>query len=499
MIFNNPIIKGFNPDPSICRVGEDYFLVTSTFEFFPGVPIYHSKNLTDWKLINYCLTRKSQIGLENCRNSGGIFAPTIRYFNDCFYMTTTNTSNCGNFIVSTNDIYGKWSDPVYIEQGGIDPSLLFDEEKVYFCSAEMEDQERPCIMLCEIDITTGAKLTESKIISYGCGGRYPEAPHIYKIGSYYYLLLAEGGTEYGHMSTIQRSKSPYGPFESCPHNPILSHKDEMYNPIHATGHSDLFEDQNGNWWMVSLGIRRMKNVMLHNLGRETFLAPVLWSKDGWPVVGNNGVMELTMKGPLPQTPSNLSNDFMDKFESHHLDLNWSFIRNPVKSNYELHQGFMRLKGREVTLSDFAPTFMGIRQKEFEMKAETILKMEQMEIGTSAGITAFYNKDYYYALCILRETDAYYIKLIKTVHGYTSEALKLTVEAAENIALEIVTGMDTYEFYYTINNKRVYVGEGASAGLATEATMTMTFTGTFIGIYALDGNADFKEFSIKAIK
>lgn len=494
MKYNNPIIKGFNPDPSICRVNGDYYLVTSSFEFYPGVPVYHSTNLVNWKLINYCLTRKSQLDLENCRNSGGIYAPTIRYFNGVFYMTTTNTSNLGNFIVAAKDIYGEWSEPIRIDQGGIDPSLLFDEGKVYYCSAGMDDHGISCILMSEIDISTGSKLTPSTVISYGCGGRYCEAPHIYKLGDYYYLLLAEGGTEYGHMTTLQRSNSPYGPFEPCPHNPIISHRDVMNTNVQAIGHSDLFEDHNGNWWLGSLGIRQMDGGMLHNLGRETFLTPVTWKGDGWPVVGNNGRTALAIEGNLPGTPYEADDDFIDEFKGNSLDLNWNFVRNPVRSDYELHQGFMRLKGTAKTLSDFAPTFMGIRQKEFDMSVKTEINVTEMKAGGCAGITAFYNTDYYYALCISREAEGDYVKLIKTVHAYESEAFKIKIDLVDRVALEIITGMQVYQFYCIINGERIYVGEAASAGLTTEGTMSTTFTGTYLGIYAVNGIGDFEYFS-----
>jgi alpha-N-arabinofuranosidase len=215
--YQNPIIPGFNPDPSICRAGEDYYIAVSSFEFFPGVPLYHSKNLADWEMTGHCLTRPEQLPLNGCRASGGIYAPTLRYHEGIFYMVTTNVSGGGNFIVHTQDINGPWSDPAFIDQGGIDPSLLFDGGKVYFCSNGNAGTDG--IFVCEVEPRTGEKFTPSRLISSGCGGRCPEAPHIYHIGLWYYLLMAEGGTEYGHMVTIQRSRNIYGPYVQCPHNP----------------------------------------------------------------------------------------------------------------------------------------------------------------------------------------------------------------------------------------------------------------------------------------
>ena len=179
--YKNPIISGYNPDPSICRVGDDFYLVNSTFEFYPGVPVYHSKNLVNWELINYCLRDKEQLYLDGVRPSGGIYAPMLCYHNGEFFMTTTNVSHKGHLIVHTSDIYGKWSKPVWIDQGGIDPTLLFDGEDVYFASTSRDKDDRDGIFMCKINPYTGEKLSESVCISHGCGGICPEGPHIYKL------------------------------------------------------------------------------------------------------------------------------------------------------------------------------------------------------------------------------------------------------------------------------------------------------------------------------
>lgn len=207
MLFKNPVIPGYNPDPSICRVGDDFYLVNSTFEFFPGVPVYHSKNLVNWELKGYCLNRRSQLELEGCRNSGGIYAPTIRYHKGMFYMITTNVTDKGNFVVHTDNIDGEWSDPAWIDQGGIDPSLFWDEDnKCYYCSTGILDGVRG-IVAFEINPMTGEILSDKHLISEGCGGQCAEGPHIYKKDGMYYLMIAEGGTEYAHRETIQRSAS----------------------------------------------------------------------------------------------------------------------------------------------------------------------------------------------------------------------------------------------------------------------------------------------------
>ncbi len=272
--YKNPIIPGFNPDPSICRAGSDYYLVTSSFEYFPGVPVYHSTDMVNWQNIGYCLTRDTQLPLQKCRASGGIYAPTIRYHDGLFYMVTTNVSNKGNFYVTAKDPAGEWSEPFWVDQGGIDPTIFWDEDgKSYFLSNGHTNKNG--IVLSEINLKTGKRTTEPIIIWQGTGGRYPEGPHIYKKDGYYYLLISEGGTEYGHMITIARSRQIYGPYESCQYNPILTHvgKITQNNPIQGTGHADLVQDTKGDWWMVCLAFRAF-NGQHHTLGRETGILTV---------------------------------------------------------------------------------------------------------------------------------------------------------------------------------------------------------------------------------
>lgn len=498
--YQNPVIKGYNPDPSICRVGEDYYLLTSTFEFFPGVPIYHSKNLVDWELINYCLTRDSQLNLKDCHCSGGIYAPTIRHHDGVFYMITTNVSDQGNFIVHTRDIHGEWSEPHWIDHKGIDPSLFFDNDgKVYFCGTDDEDGG---IALFEIDPMTGEILSEKVTITYGTGGKCPEAPHLYKINGYYYLMIAEGGTEYGHMETIFRSKSPYGPYESCPHNPILSHKDIM-SPIQASGHADIVEDTKGNWWMVCLGIRPLPGAFLHNLGRETFLTPMTWNDNGWPLVGDDGKIALEMEADLPAdlSISKPSIYFEDNFENDTLDLAWNFVRNPARENYSLtdKRGYLKLSADKETLNDNQPTFIGIRQKEFELVARTKVLVDFSGENQKAGLTAFYNKDYHYEIYVSSEHGKEYVILCKKVHDIEHVEVKIEIEYQGEIELQIETGKEDYIFSYRLENDWIELGTGKTAGLCTEGTRTMTFTGTYLGIFASNTKAYFEYFSAKEVK
>ncbi len=497
MKFNNPIIPGFNPDPSICRVGDDYYLVTSSFEYFPGVPIYHSKNLVEWELISYCLTDDSQLELQGCGASCGIYAPTIRYYDGTFFMTTTSVTAKGirNFIVYTKDITEKWSEPAWIAQKGIDPTLFKDDDgKYYFVSNG--DGVGIGHYLCEIDPFSGEMLTESVKISSGCGGTATEAPHIYKRNGFYYLMVAEGGTEYGHSEVILRSSNIWGPYEPCERNPILTHRG-IRSEIQATGHADLLEDANGNWWAVCLAIRPIR--FLHTLGRETFLAPVKWDEDGWPIIGDNGRIALTMEGELPgKAKTVLPEDFSfrDEFMTEKLDLNWNFLRNPIRENYKLKKGEITLKGSKTTLDDCggSPTMIAVRQQGFFIDASVNMSGEFAE-GQISGITAFHNDKAHYDIVLTRENGEYYLCLRKSVFDIKIIAERKKLSYSGALRLRITSDKKEYSFFYEENGEWIMLGKGLFAALASETIYPVSFTGTFIGIFSENGDASFSSFEV----
>lgn len=525
MLYKNPIIPGYNPDPSICRVGSDFYLVNSTFEFFPGVPIYHSRNLVNWELTGYCLTRRSQLELEGCRNSGGIYAPTIRYHKGTFYMITTNVTDKGNFVIHTDDINGEWSEPAWIDQGGIDPSLFWDDDdKCYYCSTGVLDGVRG-IVAFEIDPLTGEILSDKHLISEGCGGQCAEGPHIYRKDGFYYLMIAEGGTEYAHRETMQRSDNIYGPYIPCPHNPIISHKEYKKSEIQATGHADLVEDENGNWWLVFLGIRRFSHALLHNLGRETFLAPVTWDEEGWPVVGynGNGTIELVMDAPLPGSDcaDTIANTVIDKstglplihadhsinidFHTDSLDKRLQFTRNPDMSRYLLDSanGTLTLTGTDITLNEpgKSPTILSFKQPEFTTTLTAAMSIKDSD-ARRCGIAAYYNNDYHYEIYIGNDDNGKYIGFYKHIHDMGAELARIPV-SREDYNLHLLVRIDTdregYTFSYAIADTvnpgaRISykkIGSGLNAGLSTEGTRTMTFTGTLFSLFAENGHGVFE--------
>ncbi|HEY5955465.1 MAG TPA: glycoside hydrolase family 43 protein, partial [Polyangiaceae bacterium] len=255
--YTNPILTGFHPDPSICRAGDDYYLVTSSFEYFPGIPIFHSRDLVHFHQIGHVLTRKSQLPLDGVRSSGGLYAPTIRYHHGKFYVVCTNMHLQRNFIVRARRPQGPWSEPLWIDREGFDPSLFFDDTgEVYFTrDGQGADFDHPQIFQAKIDVSTGKLRNRPKSIFTGTGGIWPEASHIYRRGDWHYLVIAEGGTSYGHSAVVARSRKPTGPFEACPYNPLMTHANRPRDPFQALGHADLVDTPTGETFAVLLGIR----------------------------------------------------------------------------------------------------------------------------------------------------------------------------------------------------------------------------------------------------
>ncbi|MFC0529858.1 glycoside hydrolase family 43 protein [Phytohabitans kaempferiae] len=356
--FANPVVAGFHPDPSVCRVGEDYFLACSSFEYFPGVPIFHSRDLVHWEQIGNALDRPSQLSLPpETPSSGGVYAPTLRHHDGRFWLIVTNVApGGGNMLFTATDPAGPWSEPLRMPGvGGIDPDLVWDDEGRCWCTTAGVHQVR-------IDPVAGTALGEpTRLWSGTPGAQAPEAPHLYRIGAYWYLLIAEGGTERGHAVCVARGPAPDGPFEPCPANPILTHRGTN-RPIQNTGHADLVEAPDGSWWMVFLGVRpRGGTPGWHVLGRETFLAPVTWV-DGWPVVGE--VVPAMAAPPWPPRPVAVP-PVRDDFDADRLHPRWVSVRaRPAECwSSSDRPGWLTLRARGGSLDDPDVTFVGRRQQD----------------------------------------------------------------------------------------------------------------------------------------
>lgn len=491
--FKNPVLPGFHADPSVCRVGDDFYLVNSTFQYFPGVPVFHSKDLVNWEQIGNCLTRPSQVDLKGTDGNSGIYAPTIRYNNGRFYMVTTVFPSRRHFYVWTDHPDGEWSEPIVIDFaiGSCDPTLYFEDDKCYFLWKEGD------IKICEIDVETGKQLGEIHHLGTGLGGRYPEGPHIYKKDGYYYLLLAEGGTEHGHHVNILRSRSLFGPYESNPANPILSHFNmKMQNsPIQGLGHADLVQATDSTWWMICLGYRT-SGYLQHVMGRETMLAPVTWEKGGWPVVNGDGTLQTDMKCrtlplvPMAKDPIKENFDYIkrnvpkDSYHSLGLPMGWMSLCNPDYTKYSLSErkGWLRLRPSTTDLSTTAnPTFVARRQTELNFSATALLDLSHLTEGMQAGITAYAAPLNHYDVVAEKRNGTIYIKSNVRL-GQTSHSEKDFPLNGTRAYLRITSDKDYY--YLQASSDGTNFIELAKMEYRFLSTETIGgFTGVMLGLFA----------------
>ena len=364
MTFANPVIAGFHPDPSVCRVGQDYYLACSSFEYFPGVPVFHSQDLVRWEQIGNALERPGQLSLPaTAPSSGGVYAPTLRHHDGQFWLITSDVSGGGTALFTADDPAGPWSDPVRFPAiRGIDPDLAWDDEGRCWCTYAGIGQ-------VAIDTGTGQAIGEPRHIWSGTpGAQAPEAPHLYQLGDYWYLLIAEGGTERGHCVSVARGPAPGGPFEPCPGNPVLSHRSTSA-PIQNTGHGDLVQAPDGSWWMVFLGTRpRGGTPGWHVLGRETFLAPVTWA-DGWPVIGE---VEPEMDAPpWPARPAS-ARPARDDFSAARLHPMWVSVRARPDGYCSVEHGRLTLRALGPSMDAPDVMFVGRRQQDLSFRARALI-------------------------------------------------------------------------------------------------------------------------------
>jgi alpha-N-arabinofuranosidase len=482
--YTNPIVSGFYPDPSICRVGRDYYLATSSFEYFPGVPLLHSMDLVHFEPVGYALTRRSQLPLEGVRSSCGIFAPTIRHHGGVFYLVTTNVSGGGNFYVTSIDPWGSWSEPIWLgEQEGIDPSLFFDDDGTVYYTRE-GGGERGGIYQAELDIESGKLLGTPRLIWSGTGGSWPEGPHLYKRNGVYYLFISEGGTGYEHMLTVARSSTPWGPFEACPRNPVLTHRDRSGHPIQATGHGDWVETPDGQGFFVFLGIRPPDGKH-HHIGRETFLAKLEWTDDGWPVIGNDGTVELEMCAPgLPPRAPFEGPAPRDDFDHDELSLCWNFVRNPSPSSFSLRErpGFLRLHGQRASLDDLgSPAIVGRRQQHFACCVRALCDFNPTGEGLEAGLVVRANEENHYDLVIAVVDGRRVARLRLRTGGVTTLGAPRPVPDGP-LELHVRATAERYEFAVNSpGHAELWLGSAETAPLSSESAHT--FTGVFLGMFA----------------
>ena len=468
--YRNPILAGFYPDPSICKAGDDYYLVNSSFAYFPGLPIFHSKDLVNWKQIGFALDRAEQLDLEGAGVSRGLFAPTIRFHNGTYYIICTHIDNGGNFIISAKHPAVPWSNPIYLpEVNGIDPSLFFDDNKAWLIYNSVAPGGKPLyeghrtIRMINFDIKT-MKVSGAESILVNGGSNilkkpvWIEGPHIFKKNNYYYLFCAEGGTFEEHSEVVFRSRKVEGPYIPYDKNPILTQRDldpARPHPITCAGHADFAETNNGNWYAVFLGCRPYEDDY-YNTGRETFMAPVKW-KDGWPIINpGHTTVQYNYPFPLAATKTYIplyggNYIYKDVFKNNTLEYTWQFLRTPKTKWYSLTPQGLEMKILPETCSGKSnPAFLGHRQEHLNGYAETSLQFSASSEHEKAGMLIFQNEDHYYLLCQSIEDNMPVVQLYKSIPGNFNQMELLHTEkltANTPVKLKIEAHGSTYAFYY----------------------------------------------------
>lgn len=520
MKLQNPILPGFYPDPSICRMGDDFYLVTSSFEYVPGIPVFHSRDMVHWRQIGHALTRPEQLEMKGLRPSRGIYASTIRYreADGLFYVVTTLVGNAPyweniNFFVTARDPAGPWSDPVIVDGAeGIDPTLFFEGEKVYYLGNlrpqpdDQQNHERH-IWLQEIDPASGKPLGERTILLRDgavTGAGTPEGPHIYHIGDWYYLLIAEGGTSHDHAVSVFRSRSLTGPYEGNPRNPVLTHRMMRRScPINSTGHADLIELPNGEWWAVLLASRPVGGDY-RNLGRETFAVPVSWEAE-WPVFSpDTGRVEFAYEAPaLPECRWMAATGF-DGFDAPKPGLAWNWLRSPGEAPFDLTErpGFLRLRLNRHRLTELnTPAFVGRRQQHMHFSAETVMEFTP-DANAACGMTMFMNNAYHLTMLHECRDGRQCVSVYRCFDGEKTCLGSIPVQA-DRLYLKIEAHEQAYRFCVAETPEGWHDIAGAVDGRLLSKEVAGGFTGAYVGLYGFDAcethTADFDWFNYREIQ
>lgn len=508
--FYNPILPGWYSDPSVCTNGKgDYFLATSTFSYFPGVPLFHSRDLVNWRQVGYVLNRESQLAnMEKQRVSGGIFAPALSYnpANETYYMITTNVG-AGSFFVKTKDPFGEWSEPIYLPSvQGIDPSFFFDEDgKAYVVNNDeptypAEYSGHRSIRIQEFDVDKDCMVgPRPAIVDKGCRPEdnpiWIEGPHMYKINGRYYLMAAEGGTGNNHSEVVFTSNSPMGPFVPWKGNPILTQRHlnaDRENPVTCAGHADLIQSLEGDWWAVFLACRPLEGANgYENLGRETFIMPVRWTSDGYPVITKGGElvsMICERRGVQINKDAKLGNFYYcDEFDGDKLAKEWMTLRKSCLGNYSLaeREGFLSLKcdtARATTYSAPSAILRQIRHHKFSAQTKMVFDPKE---GEEAGMMLFKDEKHHYYITMGLVNRKKEIRLHRVDESADEIVASSLLEGSINeVMLRIESDGYKFAFSYSLDGEKwQQVGEPLEARPLSTANAG-GFTGTTIGLYAI---------------
>jgi len=502
----NPILRGFHPDPSILRVGEDYYIATSTFEWYPGVLIYHSKDLVHWKLTAAPLNRTSQLDMRGNPSSGGVWAPYLGYHDGIYYLLYTdvktlytNTKDMHNCLVTSDDICEDWSEPIYLHSLGFDPYLFKDDDGKMWVLSMIWDHRKNKNRFGGIIIQEYSK-EQKKMIGPVYNIFNPphynlvEGPRLFKRNSFYYLMLAQGGTDIEHSVIIARSKSLFGPYEEYPKNPVLTSRDDATLPLQKAGHGDLVETQNGEWYMVHLAARPVPRVGRFPLGRETCIQKVEWTEDGWiRLVGGGNKPEVYV--PAPNLPEYKFEEqaTKDHFDSDKLSLCYQTLRIPLSEEYltlKERPGYLRLRGSESLSSKHHQTLIARRQQSFKFYATTCVEFEPKNFKQMAGLVYFYDvENFYYLYITYDEEIGKQLNIMVCDNNKFDEPLdqKIDLNGVDRCYLRVKVNYDRMQFYYSLDeNEWIKVGPIFDASkLSGEYCREGWFTGAMIGLCCQD--------------
>ena len=532
--FKNPILAGGYPDPSICRVGDEFFMVNSSFEYFPALPIHKSTDLVNWELVGHGLNRleqvSGQINLIDVQSNGGIHAPTIRFHNGKYYIITTNVyydeikqrATATNFIITSSKPEGPWSNPIVIKDApGIDPDIFFDDDdRVWYTgnhqptnpsfSGETE------IWMQELDPKNLQLIGQRFFVWRGaCGGVWAEGPHIYKKDGNYYLLIAEGGTSFNHSIMVAVSDKITGPYTSNERNPIFSSRHLSYdNWVHSTGHGDLVELEDGRWYVVMLGVRgdvKRKS----NMGRETFIAPVSWEREPydwkerkivWPVIAPQSG-KILKNNPIIffETVGNKGSFFVDDFNETNLGLEWNHRRAPMQNMFDLvsNPGSLRVYTNPNILQERKrANFTGIKQTESEFSFKAKMTFSPSGDNDESGIAIVQKDNNFLSLTLkqFNEDISIELKLMNNVETIIASK-KIDYKSKFPIQLKVESYQNNYRFYYALKNNDFQL----FAETPSDHLLSHGYTGAHIGLYATSngqmstGYADFDRVEYTSVK
>ncbi|MBP3604796.1 MAG: glycoside hydrolase family 43 protein [Lachnospiraceae bacterium] len=499
-MIQNPILKGFCPDPSIIRVGDDYYIATSTFEWWPGVKLFHSKDLQHWEQIASPLRRQSQLNMLGDPTSGGVWAPCLSYDGTYFYLVFTDVKtkkgryyNTHNYIVYTDDIYGEWSEPVYLNSIGFDPSLFHDTDGKKYLINMVNGFKG--ILVQEIEPKTFKLIGERKKVYSGSGIGCTEGPHIYHIGDWYYLLVAEGGTGYDHCVTMARAKSIWGPYETAPDNPILTSDRDDLDALQKSGHADFVDTQNGEWYMVHLCSRPLGGQKWCTLGRETAIQKMYWDEEGWLRLKSGGkfagMQTESASGITEQYYNNEETGFSDDFDDEKLHVRYCSPRVSYDTfaDCKSRRGYLRITGHESMNSLHYVSLVAVRQQMACCSAQTAMEFKPEYTEQLAGISYMYDAMNFYVLGkTVTENGESVLTLIKSDTGIvTDEITPVPIPMDKRVELKILVDKcgTVANFYYKLDGMEwTQVGGDFSTQILTDEHCR-GFTGAHFGLYCHD--------------